>query len=100
MSGTVTINIPELRQILNDLLLHVERVAGTNVPIESDFYWDLASPAVWDVSQDVKIVNEIGRLTDDLQFLRGMKEIVEHGPSLNLIHAAPLLRYIGEKVGA
>jgi hypothetical protein len=29
-----------------------------------------------------------------------MTKIVEDGPSLNLIHAASVLRYLGEKVGA
>jgi hypothetical protein len=95
-----TIDIPELRRIVNELLLHVERVAGQSVAIDSDFYWDLPSPEVWDVSKGIPKVDEVGSLGDDLEFLRSMSEIVEDGPSLNLIHAAPLLKYLGEKVGA
>src|SRR5262245_17785824 len=99
MNRPTTINIPELRRIINELLLHVERVAGPNLPIDPDFYWDLSSPEKWDVSKDIEKVRDVGSLGDDLEFLQSMTEIVQDGPSLNLIHAAPLLRYIGEKVG-
>jgi hypothetical protein len=99
-SRPTTINIPELRRIVNELLLHAERLAGQSVAIDSDFYWDLPSPEMWDVSKDIPKVDQVGSLGDDLGFLRSMSEIEEHGPSLNLIHAAPLLRYLGEKVGA
>ena len=100
VTRATAINIPELRRIVHELLLHVERVAGENVEIESDAYWDLPSPEIWDVSKDITKVDEVGSLGDDVQFLQSMDEIVTQGPSLNLIHAAPLLRYIGEKVGA
>ena len=95
-----TINIPELRRILDELLTHVQRVAGPNVPIDCDCYWDLPSPALWDVSKGIDKVDQIGSLCDDLCFLQSMTKTVEEGPSLNLIHAASVLRYIGEKVGA
>jgi hypothetical protein len=94
------INIPELRRIIDELLTHVERVAGPDIAIDADFYWELPSPEMWDTSQQIERVDSVGRLTDDLHFLRLMDDTVESGPSLNLIHAAPLLRYSGEKVGA
>lgn len=100
MTRPTTINIPELGRILNELLVHVERVAGPNVSIDSDPYWDLPSPEIWDVSKGIRTVDQVGSLGDDVHFLQSMEAIVEDGPSLNLIHAAPLLRYIGEKVGA
>ncbi len=100
MIRPTTINVPELRRILNDLLIHVESVAGPTVTLDSDFYWDLPTPEMWDVSKDIAKVDLVGSLGDDLHFLQSMETIVEDGPSLNLIHAAPLLRYIGEKVGA
>jgi hypothetical protein len=92
------INIPELRAIVNDLLTRIEREVGPNVPIDTDFYWDLPSPEMWNMSAKITEVNEVGRLTDDLHFLRAMESALEQGPILNLIHAAPLLRYLGEKV--
>ena len=100
MSQPVTniLNIPELRAIINDLLTRAEREMGPNVPIDTDFYWDLFSPELWDVSKKIESVEGIGRLSDDLHFLRAMGNPLEVGPVLNLIHAAPLLRYLGEKV--
>ena len=95
-----TINIPELRRILDELLTHVQHVAGPNVPIDSDCYWELPSPELWNVSKEIDKVDQIGSLGDDLYFLQSMTKIVEDGPSLNLIHAASVLRYLGEKVGA
>ena len=99
MDRPTSINVPELRRILNELLVHVERVAGPNVEIDSDFYWDLPNPEMWDVAKDIGRVDLVGSLGDDLYFLQSMEAIVEDGPSLELIHAAALLRYIGEKVG-
>jgi len=63
-----TINIPELRRILDELLTHVQHVAGPNVPIDSDCYWDLPSPELWDVSKGIDKVDQIGSLGDDLSF--------------------------------
>ena len=94
----IMINIPELRAIINDLLTRIEREAGPNVPIDTDYYWDLPSPEMWDMSSQISKVDEVGRLVDDLHFLRAMPNPLEEGPALNLIHAAPLLRYLGEKV--
>jgi hypothetical protein len=68
--------------------------------VPNDYYWDLPSPEIWDVLKDIEKVDHIGNLRDDLFFLQAMGDVVEQGPSLNLIHAAPLLRYTGEKVGA
>jgi hypothetical protein len=43
-------------------------------------------------------VDQVGSLADDLHFLRAMTDPLNVGPTLNLIHVAPLLRYLGEKV--
>ena len=93
MIRPTTINIiPELRRIFNELLIHVERVAGPNLSIDSDLCWDLPSPEMWDVSKDIGKVDQVGSLGDDVHCLQSMEAVVEDGPSLNLIHAAPLLR--------
>ena len=92
------INIPELRDIINDLLTRIEIEAGPNVAIDNDFYWDLPSPEMWDTSKEIAKVDCVGSLKDDLHFLKVMRNPLEEGPVLNLIHAAPLLKYLGEKV--
>ena len=92
------INVPELRKIVNELLTRVEQIAGPNVAIDTDHYWDLPSPEMWDLSAEIPKVDLVGSLADDLHFLRAMQDPREIGPTLNLIHVAPLLRYLGEKV--
>lgn len=99
MKKETTINIPELRKIINALLVHAEKVNGPELSLNQDYYWDLPSPEIYDVKKEIKKIELIGSLCDDLEFLKKMENIEEDGPSLNMIHAAPLLRYIAEKVG-
>jgi hypothetical protein len=95
------VNISELRRIVNDLLDHVESVSGPELRLDQDYYWDLDSEAMYDVSKNVSSVDLVGSLGDSWEFLLNMRrgDIKKDGPSLMLVHAAPLLRYIGEKVG-
>ncbi len=94
------VNIPELRRIVDGLLAHVEKVHGPEFCLEDDYYWDLNKDEMFDMDKKIE-PNEAGSLGDDWEFLLNMKgnDIEEDGPSLMLVHAAPLLRYIGEKVG-
>jgi len=96
------VNISELRRIVDALLTHVEKVHGPEFRLENDYYLYLDSNVMYDVGKTINKVEETGSLGDDWEFLLNMKDenIKEDGPSLMLIHAAPLLRYIGEKVGA
>lgn len=97
------VNISELRSIVNELLDHVELVNGPELRLDEDYYWDLDSAVMYDVTKRVSHVEQVGSLGDSWEFLLNMRarqdDITLYGPSLMLIHAAPLLRYIGEKVG-
>jgi hypothetical protein len=101
MAKYPVVNIGELRRIVNDLLDHVESVNGPELRLDQDYYWDLNSEAMYDVTKKVSNVDLVGSLGDSWEFLLNMQrdDIKQDGPSLMLIHAAPLLRYIGEKVG-
>lgn len=95
------VNIGELRRIVNDLLDHAESVNGPELRLDQDYYWDLDSEVLYDVTKKVSDVDLVGSLGDSWGFLLNLERdnIKKDGPSLMLIHAAPLLRYIGEKVG-
>jgi hypothetical protein len=95
------LNISELRRIVNELLEHVEAVHGPELRLEQDYYWDLDSEVIYDFTTPISTVELVGSLGDSWEFLSNMREIDirKEGPSLMLTHAAPLLRYIGEKVG-
>lgn len=96
------VNISELRRIVNDLLEHVESVNGPELRLDQDYYWDLDSQVMYDVTKQVSNVDLVGSLGDSWEFLLNMRDegIKQGGPSLMLMHAGPLLRYIGEKVGS
>jgi hypothetical protein len=95
------VQLAELRRIINDLLEHVEQINGPEVVLEQDYYWDLNSEAAYSVTSEAPTSAGLGSLGDDWEFLLNLRggDIKQDGPSLMLVHAAPLLRYIGEKVG-
>lgn len=96
------VNIAELRRLVNDLLEHAESINGPELPLDQDYYWELGSDAMYDMTSRVSNVELVGSLGDSWEFLLSMQgdAIKEEGPTRMLIHAAPLLRYIGEKVGS
>jgi len=95
------VHLGDLRRIVNDLLEHAERVHGPEFTLDHDYFWAIDSDRALDVLTPVTEVNEVGSLGDSWEFLLGMldTDIKEDGPSSMLMHAAPLLRYIGEKIG-
>jgi hypothetical protein len=93
--------IGDLKAVVNLILDHIVHDLNIeSVPIEEaqDFYWDLEREHMYDV-QNKPPVDGIGRLSDDWDFLTKMGKDRHKAAALMLIHIAPLLRYIGEKVG-
>jgi hypothetical protein len=82
--------------ILDHLIqdLGLETVA---VDPAEDFYWDFAAPDVYDSSKKPQQL-EAGRLSDDLDFVQLIRREQSASVSYSLVHVAPLLRYIGEKI--
>lgn len=95
------VNIGELRRILNELLEHVEAVNGPELRLEQDYYWELGSEVIYDLTTPVSKVDEVGSLGHNWEFLLNLRQsdIGQDGHALMLTYAAPPLRYIGEKVG-
>jgi hypothetical protein len=91
--------VGELKTIVNLILDHiVHDLKIETVSIEEDFYWDVDSKGLYDVQTTASEL-DIGSLIDDWEFLAKVSEDHRQAVALMLIHAAPLLRYIGEKVG-
>lgn len=74
----------------------VERAQGREIELRHDFSWELPDPELWDVLRPISAIDQVGSLCDDLEFLRSMDRAGDSGPAFNLVHAAPLLRYLGE----
>jgi hypothetical protein len=91
--------IGDLKAVVNLILDHiVHDLKIEAVQIEEDFYWDVDSKYLYDVQTTASDLS-IGSLRDDWEFLTKMGNDRRDAVSLMLIHVAPLLRYIGEKVG-
>jgi hypothetical protein len=90
-----------LKQVLCTILDHIIhdlRIDSVPIDPEKDFYWDVESKDLYDTGNKNPGL-EIGRLRDDWEFLSKIAEDREQGVALMLIHAAPLLRHIGERIG-
>jgi len=94
------IQIEHLREVLSmilDHIIHDLKVEAVPIQASQDFYWDMDQSDLYNV-RNVKPVLDLGRLSDDWGFLANMSSDRGEAVALMLIHAAPLLRYIGEKI--
>ncbi len=92
------IEIEELRKITNWIFDHIrDDVNIKEINLDEDFYWDIDDDKLYDM-QSKPIEIDVGQLYDDWEFLSKIDN-KEEAVSLMLIHLAPLLRYIGTKVG-
>ncbi len=82
--------------VLNHVLEDLE-IRKVSIDPKEDFYWECPAPQVYDSSMAPQQVDS-GRLTDDVQFIEMIRRGQGADVSYNLVHLAPLLRYIGEKV--
>jgi len=94
------INLRVLKRAVNAILDHLtEDLTIETVRIEEkeDFYWDCPYPELHDMSKK-PLELEVGRLSDDVDFVKFIERGQSGDVSYNLIHLAPLFRYIGETV--
>lgn len=98
--GLPAISISELKAVVNLILDHiVHDLKIERLQLDEDFYWDITDKkGLYDVAKESPNL-DIGSLADDWDFLVKMDKDREQAVSLMLIHVAPLLRYVGEKVG-
>ncbi|MFZ6776006.1 hypothetical protein ACO0LD_04180 [Undibacterium sp. Ji83W] len=89
-----SINIAELRSIINSILSHVEDdLQLKEVDLTEDYYWAMPDDSLYAVLEDAKPPN-IGSLCDDLEFIKPLLHDKTHAFPLMLIHVAPLLEYL------
>lgn len=93
------IELRDLRNAINSVLDHlIEDLSLEELKIDpsEDYYWECPAPDVYESSKRPDLV--VGRLSDDVHFSRLIDRAGNGAASYNLVHIAPLLRYIGEKV--
>ena len=94
------IDLKVLKSAVNAVLDHlVEDLGIENVAIEDekDAYWDCPYPEMQDVSMQPSDLT-LGQLSDDFDFVKLVRRGQSADISYNLVHIAPLLRYIGETI--
>jgi hypothetical protein len=93
------INLRILKTAVNNVLDHlIEDLGIDNVRIEGeDCYWNCPASEVYDMSKK-PVGLDVGRLRDDDDFTALIHRGQSADISYNLVHIAPLLRYIAEKI--
>ena len=94
------IDILQLRTALDAILDHVTKDLGVtylDISENEDFYWEVPAVEMYNTTKSPASL-DTGRLTDDLRFASLVSRGSQGDVSYSLVHIAPLLRYIGEKV--
>src|SRR5882672_9410764 len=94
------IDIQDLKNVVNNVLDHIIndlKIKNISIEDEKDFYWDIPTEKLFSVKEAQPQMG-IGRLSDDWDLLLSTLEDPKNAVSLSLIHVAPLLRWIGEKI--
>ena len=92
------INLRALKLAVNSVLDHlIEDLGLENVHLDRDYYWDIPAPEIYDPSTRPSELT-VGQLSDDVRFARLVGRGQGGDISYNLVHIAPLLRYIAETV--
>jgi hypothetical protein len=95
------IDIRQLKAAIDSILDHIVddlRIEKLPISDDRDFYWDVPEDKRHAVKEEAPVLDEVGRLTDDLAFIRSVYQSKNEAFALMLIHAAPLLRYVGDEI--
>ena len=94
------IDVSSLRDAVNAVLDHLINDLGlTSISIDdnSDYCWHCPSQEIHNMSRRPEGL-DIGRLSDDVDFVKLIQRGQSGDVSYNLVHVAPLLRYIAETI--
>ncbi len=96
------INLKTLKFAVNSVLDHLmEDIGLETVPIDpdEDFYWDCSAPGIYDApTQPTEKDLSVDRLSNDMEFIQSVRRGQAYDHSFNLVHIAPLLRYLAHTV--
>ena len=96
------IELKTLKLAVNAVLDHlIEDLKLEKVPIDpdDDFYWQCSAPGIYNASTPPTEKDlTIGRLNDDMEFIRLVRRGQAADHTINLLHITPLLRYLAEAV--
>lgn len=94
----IEIEVRQLQQIANRLFEHILVNRGVSkITLDKNFYWDIPLDQLHDVERSPELV--MGSLEDDWEFVSDLLDINSDPVSFSLTELAPILRFLGEKVG-
>jgi hypothetical protein len=94
------IELKRIKTAVNAVLDHlIEDLGIEKIAIDDadDFYWECPAPEMYDSSRK-PVELDAGRLSDDVDFVNLIQRGQCGDVAYNLVHVAPLLRYVGEKI--
>src|SRR5712692_3438396 len=92
------VNLLELKAVAVALLDSlIASSAEQSIPIDSkaDFYWEVPPESLYSV-KDQQQQLDVGRLSDDWEFIRPLASDPDGATPLALIHLASILRFVAE----
>src|SRR5260370_23575651 len=98
--GSSEINVKSLKDAVDAVLDHlIEDLGIETIKIDEtqELYWHCPASEIHDVS-NTPVGLDIGRLGDDIDFVKLIRRGQSADVSYNLVHVAPLLRYIAEHI--
>ncbi|MEO6277529.1 hypothetical protein [Roseateles sp.] len=94
-----SISIADLRLIVNQIFDHIEFDLGQHVfNLDQDFYWGVPDDERYDFTKEPSSYS-VGQLVDDWNFLLPLLKDRDRAVAFMLVHVAPLLHHIGQKIG-
>ena len=95
----MTIDLVELRAVVNRLLDHIIETRGVRaVEIRDETYWTVPWPEVR-AADSTPGELDVGSLADDWELLSALLDEGAEPVAYQLTELAPLIRYIGETLG-
>lgn len=95
------IDLVELKRVVDAIFDHLMIDVGVtriSVSQDDDFYWEVPDDRLHAVRKDQPPL-DVGRLTDDWEFLSAILKDKRQAVGFMFVHVAPLLRYISAKAG-
>ena len=98
MEVAVHLSCRDLKKVVDaifDRLLAGSSDITVPIPESMDFYWEVPNNHLHDVA-GAQPQLDVGRLSDDWEFLTQLLNDDEQAVRFMLVHVAPLLRFLGE----
>ena len=93
------IDVSELKAVIDRIFEHIVKIRRVKkVNLGADLYWDVPEEALYNVVDEPKGL-DIGRLSDDWQFISTLLMEDASPVAYQLTEVAPLLRRLGEVLG-